>query len=96
MNVGREQMLAELLTDVRAALGDRKLRTHDDKAAAIVELVADLLDPAAVAALVVPSARITVETIELGNATIEIDANGDLGRVQMSAPAELEVFERQE
>jgi hypothetical protein len=93
--VNREQVLDELATDVRAVLGDRKVRTHDDKTAAIVALVADLLGPG-LAAVEPVGARIPVETLRYGNAAVEIDANGDVARIELDVPVELEWHERQE
>jgi hypothetical protein len=94
--VTRDEVLAELADDVRAVLGDRKVRTHDDKTKAIVALVADLLAPGALAAVEVVGARIGVEHVELGNAGVEVDANGDLSRIELDAAVELEWHERQE
>jgi hypothetical protein len=90
----RDEVLAELATDVREVLGDRKVRTHDDKAAAIVALVADLFDVASLAAVSDPAARIPVREVQLGNAIVEIDANDDLVRVELHSGGELEWHER--
>lgn len=91
-----DDVLAELAIDVRAVLGDRKVRTHDDKTAAIVALLSDLLDPGSIAAVSIPSARIAVSSVEFENARAQVDANGDLVRVELHEPAEIEWYERQE
>ena len=92
--MNRDEMLAELADDVLDVLKDRKLK-QADKQAAIVALVADLLDPSAVAAIEVVGARIGVDSIELGNASIEVDANGDLSRVELHVPVEIEMHGRE-
>jgi hypothetical protein len=92
--VNREEVLAELSDDVLAVLKGRGPK-QAEKVAAIVQLVADLLDPSAVAAIEVVGARIGVDTIELGNASIEVDANGDLSRVELHVPVDVELHGRE-
>lgn len=87
-----QEVLAEFATDVREAL--KTNRTQDARTDAIVALVADLLAPGSLSAVNVPTARIAVTEIELGNARVEVDANNDLVRVEFYESVEAEIAER--
>lgn len=92
--MNREQVLAELAVDVREAL--KTNRTQDARTAAIVALVADLLAPAAVAAIEIVGARMPMSTFNHRAGTIEYDGYGNLARVTFDEPVEIEFHERQE